>query len=68
MASIEAGRAAARRLVEGILEEHGYLGEEELGQMSPQLRRKVENAMFRKDQIIASSVVAYALPYSARLS
>ncbi|RDH24776.1 hypothetical protein M747DRAFT_252824 [Aspergillus niger ATCC 13496] len=52
-----AGRERARKLVEGISKRHGYLGEDVLSQMSDEVRRQVEEAMLRKDEMIGSSVV-----------
>ncbi|GLA20578.1 hypothetical protein AnigIFM62618_009153 [Aspergillus niger] len=52
-----AGRERARKLVEGISKGHGYLGEDILSQMSDEVRRQVEEAMLRKDEMIGSSVV-----------
>ncbi|EHA18945.1 hypothetical protein ASPNIDRAFT_187731 [Aspergillus niger ATCC 1015] len=51
------GRERARKLVEGISKGHGYLGEDVLSQMSDEVRRQVEEAMLRKDEMIGSSVV-----------
>lgn len=58
MSTVDEGRARAREQVEKIAEDHGYLGEDVLRQMAPDVRRKVERALFNKDQIIASSVIA----------
>ncbi|XRM42034.1 hypothetical protein ABZX51_005272 [Aspergillus tubingensis] len=52
-----AGRERARKLVQGISERHGYLGEDVLSLMSDEVRRQVEEAMLRKDEMIGSSVV-----------
>ncbi|PWY74068.1 hypothetical protein BO83DRAFT_407964 [Aspergillus eucalypticola CBS 122712] len=51
------GRERARKLVQGISERHGYLGEDVLSLMSDEVRRQVEEAMLRKDEMIGSSVV-----------
>lgn len=48
-----------RELVESVAEQHGYLGEGVLSQMSPEVRRKVEKAMLKKDEMIGSSVITY---------
>ncbi|OGM49543.1 hypothetical protein ABOM_001651 [Aspergillus bombycis] len=48
---------SARRLVEEIAVEHGYLDETVLGTMSAEVRRKVEDAMLKKDEMIGSSVI-----------
>ena len=50
------GRGLARRLVEKIAEDHGFLGEDVLGQIPEDARRRVEAAMLKKDRLIASSV------------
>lgn len=54
------GRERARKLVQGISERHGYLGEDVLSLMSDEVRRQVEEAMLRKDEMIGSSVVTLA--------
>lgn len=54
-------RASARELVKSIAKKHGYLGEEILGRMEPEVRREVEEAMLNKDELIGSSVMAYEL-------
>ena len=54
-----ASRAEAQLVVEKIAEEHGHLSEDVLGQMTDAVRRLVENALLRKDRLIASSVVTY---------
>ncbi|KAL3476148.1 hypothetical protein BJX99DRAFT_270598 [Aspergillus californicus] len=51
---------SARQLVEGIAEEHGYLGEDVYSTMPPKARQKVENAMKKKDLMIGSSVMTLA--------
>lgn len=58
MSAIDEGRAGARKQVEKIAEDHGYLGEDVLNDMKPEVRAKVVRALFNKDQIIASSVIA----------
>jgi hypothetical protein len=52
-------RAGARRLVENIAQEHGYLSEDDLSQLPDDVRRKVNEAMLKKDEIIGSSVITY---------
>ena len=54
------GRTEARRLVEGICKEHGYIPQEILDRMSPADRAFVVAAMLNKDKLIASSVITYA--------
>ncbi|KNG81405.1 hypothetical protein ANOM_010513, partial [Aspergillus nomiae NRRL 13137] len=48
---------SARRLVEEIAGDHGYLDETVLATMSAEVRRKVEEAMLKKDEMIGSSVI-----------
>lgn len=49
----------ARRLVQHITEQHGYLTAEETKAISdPELRLKIELALLRKDQLIGPSVLA----------
>ncbi|KAL4790996.1 hypothetical protein BDV19DRAFT_393603 [Aspergillus venezuelensis] len=55
-----ASRKSARKLVKSIAKKHGHLGEEILSQMSPEVRREVEEALVRKDEIIGSSVITLA--------
>lgn len=52
-------RESARQLVRDIAKNHGYLGEDVYSQMSPEVRREVEEAMLKKDEMIGSSVIAY---------
>jgi hypothetical protein len=59
MATTDDEQKAARKLVEGIAESHGYVGEEVLGQLSPAIRQKIEQAMRRKDEMSASSIITY---------
>ena len=52
----------ARDLVKEIAKERGYLGEEQLariGDINPELRREVEEALLRKDEMIGSAVLTY---------
>ncbi|KAL2822753.1 hypothetical protein BDW59DRAFT_173698 [Aspergillus cavernicola] len=55
-----AARKSARELVKSIAKEHGHLGEEILSQMSPEVRREVEEALLRKDEMIGTSVITLA--------
>ncbi|KAJ4027908.1 hypothetical protein NW752_000157 [Fusarium irregulare] len=53
----------ARDLVKEIAKERGYLGEEQLakiGDINPELRREVEEALLRKDEMIGSAVLTLA--------
>lgn len=52
-------RGRARELVEEITSSHGFLEESTLAKMEPDVRRKVEEAMLRKDEMIGSSVITY---------
>ncbi|KAK3387765.1 hypothetical protein B0H63DRAFT_542165 [Podospora didyma] len=49
----------ARALVGQLANDHGHL-REEYSQMSPEIRRRVEEALFEKDEIIGSSVITLA--------
>ena len=51
----------ARELVESIAKDHGYLGEDVLSQMSDDVRRQVEEALLKKDEMIGSSVMTYEM-------
>jgi HSP90 family molecular chaperone len=58
-----AGRAAARKLVESIAKEHGFVDDatwKKLEQLDPELRRQFEEAMMRKDSLIGSSAITLA--------
>ncbi|KAL4784029.1 hypothetical protein BJX76DRAFT_348158 [Aspergillus varians] len=52
--------STARALVKQIADQHGHLGEEVLNQMSPGVRRQVEEALLKKDEMIGSSVITLA--------
>ncbi|KAK7947853.1 uncharacterized protein PG986_008739 [Apiospora aurea] len=51
-------RQSAKALVDRITREHGYVSEEDLRELKPALRRKIEEAFLNKDQMIGSSVIA----------
>ncbi|KAI5865504.1 hypothetical protein GGS23DRAFT_559520 [Durotheca rogersii] len=51
---------AARRFVQGISKEHGYLGEEVYARMDSETRRQVEEALLKKDEMIGASVTTLA--------
>ncbi|KAE8423087.1 hypothetical protein BDV36DRAFT_279575 [Aspergillus pseudocaelatus] len=51
------GAETARRLIEKIADDHGYLDETFLGTLLPEARRKIEDAMLKKDEMIGSSVI-----------
>ena len=53
-------RSEARQLVESIANDHGYLDEGVYSQMTPDVRRRVEEALMKKDKMIGSSVITYA--------
>jgi hypothetical protein len=53
-------RTQARRLVEDICKDHGYLSQEVLDQIRPDVRAAVVEAMSNKDRLIASAVTTYA--------
>lgn len=58
------GQRTAQDLVKEIAKERGYLGEEQLariGEINPELRREVEEALLRKDEMIGSAVLTYVL-------
>ncbi|RGP70137.1 hypothetical protein FSPOR_4249 [Fusarium sporotrichioides] len=57
------GKRTARDLVKEIAKERGYLGEDQLariGEINPELRREVEEALLRKDEMIGSAVLTLA--------
>ncbi|KAM0415352.1 hypothetical protein ACHAPD_006548 [Fusarium lateritium] len=59
----ESGKPIAQDLVKEIAKERGYLGEEQLariGEINPELRREVEEALLRKDEMIGSAVLTLA--------
>jgi hypothetical protein len=60
-------RTRARELVESIAKDHGYLGEDVLSQMSDDVRRQVEEALLKKDEMIGSSVMTYEVTVQATL-
>lgn len=56
----ELDKHMAQDLVKEIAKERGYLGEEQLvriGEINPVLRREVEEALLRKDEMIGSAVL-----------
>ncbi|GFF32149.1 conserved hypothetical protein [Aspergillus udagawae] len=54
------GSSTARALVKQISEQHGYVGEELLSRIDPDVRREVEEALLKKDAMIGSSVITLA--------
>ncbi|CAM1500468.1 Fc.00g096300.m01.CDS01 [Cosmosporella sp. VM-42] len=59
-AGLSPGRLEARELVEDICKERGYISEHHLSQMTPEIRRVVEDALLRKDEMIGSAVMTLA--------
>ena len=58
----ETGHCTARDLVKEIAKERGYLGEEKLGRLGdfdPEIRRDIEEALLKKDEMIGSAVLTY---------
>ncbi|ORY68490.1 uncharacterized protein BCR38DRAFT_521547 [Pseudomassariella vexata] len=53
-------RAEAKALVEQITDDHGYLGEEVLKALPPEIKQRVIHAMSKKDQMIGSSAITLA--------
>jgi hypothetical protein len=51
------GRAAARALVEKIAEDHGHISADIFAEMSERAREVVLKSMWKKDQLISSSVI-----------
>lgn len=47
------------QLVRQISEDHGYLTEQQLDQINPEIRGAVVNAMLKKDHLIGSTVITY---------
>lgn len=56
------GKARARRFVETLAQEHGYLQEDVYARMDAETRRVVEEALLRKDEMIGASVITYEDP------
>ncbi|GFF84697.1 conserved hypothetical protein [Aspergillus udagawae] len=54
------GSSTARALVKQISKQHGYVGEELLSRIDPDVRREVEEALLKKDAMIGSSVITLA--------
>ncbi len=52
-------RRSAKALVLQIAQDHGYISEEEMQQVNPDFRRKLEEAFLKKDLMIGSSVITY---------
>lgn len=50
-------RREAQKLVRKIAKDHGYLGEETLSRIEPEVRREIEEALLNKDLLIGSSVI-----------
>lgn len=59
---MESSQLSKRELVREIAQERGHLGEDKLskiGEIDPELRRTVEEALLRKDEMIGSGVLTY---------
>ncbi|KAH7361082.1 hypothetical protein BKA65DRAFT_494597 [Rhexocercosporidium sp. MPI-PUGE-AT-0058] len=54
------GRAAARALVEKMAEDHGHISADIFAEMSERAREVVLKSMWKKDQLISSSVITLA--------
>lgn len=50
-------RQRAKELVQKIANDHGYLGEEKLRPIEPELRREIEKAFLKKDEMAGSIVI-----------
>lgn len=55
--AVPESRQKAKHLVQDIARDHGYLDEEHLRTMTPEIRRAVEEALMKKDEMIGSSVI-----------
>ena len=55
--SIPTSRQNAKALVEKIAKDHGYLGEDKMRRIEPDLRREIEEAFLKKDLMIGSTVI-----------
>ncbi|KAI1467613.1 uncharacterized protein F4812DRAFT_471586 [Daldinia caldariorum] len=58
--SSASSKEAARRLVQNIAKEHGYLGEEVYATMSPEIRRTVQEAFLNAYKLIGATVLTLA--------
>ncbi|EON96180.1 putative ino80 chromatin remodeling complex protein [Phaeoacremonium minimum UCRPA7] len=58
--AIPRDRQSAKELVQQIAKDHGYLGEEKLRRIEPDLRREIEEAFLKKDLMIGSTVITLA--------
>ncbi|KAI0424953.1 hypothetical protein F5Y09DRAFT_118782 [Xylaria sp. FL1042] len=61
--AIPQSRASARKLVQKITRDHGFVSPERLQQLetfNPELRRDIEEALLTKDKLIGSSVLTLA--------
>ena len=52
-------RHQARKLVEDIAKEHGFVSDRTYARMDPEMLREVEEALLNKDKLIGSSVITY---------
>jgi hypothetical protein len=56
---VQFNRQEARLLVEDIVHSRGYVPPDMLAAMEPEVRYRVEQALKKKDDMIASSVFTY---------
>lgn len=64
-AAIMSGREAAKKLVEDIVKQHGYVRAstmDRVGAMSQEARREIEDAFLKKDELIGANVITYVCP------
>ncbi|KAK9413585.1 putative Protein NO VEIN C-terminal domain-containing protein [Seiridium unicorne] len=50
----------AKKLVEDITEEHGYMADEELDSLDEKMRKRILDVMFKKDRMSGKSVITLA--------
>lgn len=55
--SVPNTRERAQAFVRQIAKDHGYLGEEKLSKIEPDLRREIEEAFLKKDLMIGDTVI-----------
>jgi hypothetical protein len=51
--------ADAQRFIGQVKKDKGFLSEEDLNDIPPAVRQRVEEAMLQKDELIGSSVLTY---------
>ncbi|OTA55865.1 hypothetical protein K449DRAFT_438428 [Hypoxylon sp. EC38] len=57
-ADTSARQARARFIIETISKEHGYLGDEVYARMDAKTRRQIQEALFKKNEMVGASIVA----------